>query len=213
MGARLLSASKLLLIMTLAGILGGCAFGRTYSYADTPIALQGIASGGTVAVGVQDARPYVISGGKRESFVGLMRGGFGNPFDVTTQSGGPLAVEMREAIMRALKARGIAAEAVTIPVSDTPAEAKRKLEQTKARRLALVAMREWKSDSMMSTDLHYDVTLTIFDESGNQLATNSIRGMDNLGSLGLAPNEGISRAAARKLDALFDDGKIVAALK
>jgi hypothetical protein len=214
MGARTLSVcSRFLIIATIAGILGGCAFGRTYSYADTPIGLQGVASAGTVAVGVQDARPYVTSGGKRESFVGLMRGGFGNPFDVTTQSGGPLAVEMRDAIVRALKARGVTAEAAVIQVSDSPASAKRKLEQTKARRLALVAMKEWKSDSMMSTDLHYDVTLTIFDESGNQLATNSIKGMDNLGGLGLSPNEGISRATARKLDTLFDDEKIVAALK
>jgi len=200
-------------MLLIAAMLGGCAFGRTYSYSDVPVGLQGVASAGTVAVGVQDARPYVLSGGKTDHFVGLMRGGFGNPFDVNTQSGGPLAVEIRDAIVRALKARSIAAEPVTIPSSDTVGAAKRRLEQAKARRLVLVTLREWKSDSMVNTDLHYDAMLIVFDEGGSQLATSSVKGMDNLGSLGLSPNEGIARAAARKIDALFDDEKVIAALR
>jgi hypothetical protein len=69
-------------------LLGGCAFGRTYSYSDVPIAMQAISSSGSVTVAVVDDRPYVLSGGKPDRFVGLMRGGFGNPFDVNTQSGG-----------------------------------------------------------------------------------------------------------------------------
>ena len=207
------SVMKWLGLLSLVAILGGCAFGRTYSYSDTPLGLQGVSSAGSVAVGVQDARPYVISGNKSESFVGLMRGGFGNPFDVNTQSGGPLAVEIRDAIVRALKARGISAEPVSVPVSDSASGAKRRLEDTKARRLALITLKEWKSDTMMGTDLHYDVTLTVFGENGRQLATNTIHGMDNLGNLGLSPNEGISRASARRLDSLFDDEKVLAALK
>ena len=204
---------KWLGLLTTLAILGGCAFGRTYSYSDTPMGLQGVSSSGSVAAGVQDARPYVISGNKPESFVGLMRGGFGNPFDVNTQSGGPLAIEMRDAVVRALKARGISAEAVAIPDTDSASGAKRRLEQAKARRLVLLTLREWKSDTMMSTDLHYDVTLSVFDDTGNQLASSSIHGMDNLGNLGLSPNEGISKASARKLDSLFDDDKVLAALK
>ena len=204
---------RLIATLLVAAALGGCAFGRTYSYADAPVRLQSVSSTGSVAVGVQDARPYVLSGSKTDHFVGLMRGGFGNPFDVNTQSGGPLAVEIRDAIVRALKARSIAAEPVAIPTSDTPGGAKRRLEQTKARRLVLVTLREWKSDSMINSDLHYDATLAIFDDGGNQLATSSIKGMDNLGNLGLSQNDGIARAAARKIDALFDDEKVTAALR
>jgi hypothetical protein len=37
--------------------------------------------------------------------------------------------------------------------------------------------------------------------------------MDNLGNLGLSPNEGIAKASARKLDQLFEDEKVIAALK
>jgi hypothetical protein len=207
------ATARLAALLSMLAILGGCAFGRTYSYSDVPIGMQGVSSAGTVAVGVQDARPYVVSGNKGESFVGLMRGGFGNPFDVNTQSGGPLAVEIRDAIVRSLKARGVAAAGVAIPVSDSDSGARQRLEAAEARRLVLVTLREWKSDTMMSTDLHYDLALAVYDDKGNALATHSIHGMDNLGNLGLSPNEGISRASAKKLDALFDDDKVLAALQ
>jgi hypothetical protein len=200
-------------VLAAASMLGGCAFGRTYSYADAPVALQGVASSGTVTVAVQDERPYVLSGGKSERFVGLMRGGFGNPFDVNTSSGGPLANEIRDAIVRAMKARGIAAQAIGAQPSDSMIAVKRRLSEAKPYRSVLVALKEWKSDTMMATDLHYDVTLMVFDAGGAELASSSIKGLDNLGNLGLSPNEGISRASARKLDQLFDDEKVIAALK
>lgn len=66
---------------------------------------------------------------------------------------------------------------------------------------------------MINTDLHYDVTLTVFDDRGNETATSTIKGLDNLGSLGVSPNDGISRATARKFGSLFDDDKVIAALK
>jgi hypothetical protein len=205
--------SKLAAVLAVVTVLGGCAFGRTYSYADAPVALQGVSSSGAVTVAVQDERAYVLSGGKSERFVGLMRGGFGNPFDVNTSSGGPLAGEIRDAIVRAMKARGIDARPVDAPLRDSMVAVKRRLAEPKPYRAVLVTLHEWKSDTMMSTDLHYDATLMVFDASGTQLASSSVKGLDNLGNLGLSPNEGISRASARKLDQLFDDEKIVAALK
>jgi hypothetical protein len=205
--------SKLFTTLTVAAILGGCAFGQQYSYSDVPIAMGSVSSAGTVALGVQDQRSYVLSGNKSERFVGLQRGGFGNPFDVTTASA-PLADEYRDAIARAMKARGIAVTPVTIAMRDPTSAAKQKVLDAKARRAVLVTMREWKSDTMMNTDLHYDVTLNVYDERGNQLAESTIKGMDNLGNLGLvSPREGISKVTAMKIDQLFDDEKVRAALK
>jgi len=204
---------KVAALLALAAVLAGCAFGRTYSYSDTPMSFRGLSSNGAVTVAVQDERPYVLSGGKSERFVGLMRGGFGNPFDVNTSSGGPLANEIRDAIVRAMKARGIDARPVRAQPGDSMVAVKHRLESPKPHRAVLVLLREWKSDTMMSTDLHYDVSLMVFDESGAELASSSIKGMDNLGSLGLSPNEGISRASAKKLDTLFDDERVIAALK
>ena len=194
-------------------LLGACAVGGTYNYADMPIAMQGVSTTGTIAIAVHDTRPYVLSGNKQPGFVGLARGGYGNPFDVATESGGPLAIEIRDALARALKARGATPMAVAIPHSDTNTAARAKLLETRAQRQVLLTLREWKTDTMMSTDLHYDTTLSVYDQSGNQLAHHSLKGMDALGNLGLSPKEGISKATAKKLDSLFDDSRIAGALR
>ena len=60
--------------VAVAALLGGCAVGGTYNYSEMPIAMQGISTTGTVAIAVHDTRPYVISGGKQPTFVGLARG-------------------------------------------------------------------------------------------------------------------------------------------
>jgi hypothetical protein len=211
--ARVSSVFHLVAILALASVLGGCAFGRTYSYTDAPVAMQGISSSGTVAVGVHDARPYVTSGSKPERFVGLMRGGFGNPFDVNTQSGSPLALEMRDALTSALKGKGINVSPMVIKYSDSAGNAKRALLASNTRRAVLLTLSEWKSDTMMNTALHYDVTLAVMDEKGELLASNKLKGVDNLGGLGLSPGSGVSASFVRKVETLFEDEKVIAALK
>ena len=201
-------------LLSIAVLVGACAIGRTYNYSQPSLGLATVSSSGTVALAVQDLRSYVMSGGKPETFVGLMRGGFGNPFDVNTQSGAPLAIDMRNAIERSLAAKGIKVQPVPIPKTAGIAEAKGTLAKTGARRQLLVTMREWKTDTMVNTDLHYDVTAEVMDEKGAVLGTSVIRGMDNLGSLGLfSPEEGVAAVFARKFDALLQDEKILAALR
>jgi hypothetical protein len=205
---------RILLLVLSALALCGCAFGRTYSYADAPINIPGPgASSQSMALAVQDRRPYVLSGNKPVAFVGLMRGGFGNPFDVNTGSGRPLADEMRDALAKALKAKGFAVTTVGVNPSDSGDSARRRLAETGAKRSALVTFAEWKSDSMMNTDVHYDVVLVVLDEKGAPLATNSLKGMDNIGSAGLDPSLSVTQTFARKAESLFDDPKVISALR
>ena len=51
---------------------------------------------------VQDFRPYVLNGDEEPGFVGLQRGGYGNPFDVTTLTGRPMTEDMAEAMVKGL---------------------------------------------------------------------------------------------------------------
>jgi hypothetical protein len=74
------------------------------------------------AVGVQDRRPYVISGNKDEHFVGLSRGGYGNPFDVTTASGKALADEFAGAIANGLRRND--ASVTVVRITPTPHHSK-----------------------------------------------------------------------------------------
>ena len=154
-----------------------------------------------------------FSGNKPAIFVGLMRGGFGNPFDVNTSSGRPLAEEMREALTKALKAKGFAVTAVTVAPADSGDAARRRLAETGARRSALVTFSEWKSDSMMNTDVHYDVVLVVLGREGQPHRQQLIKGTDNIGSAGLDPTPSVINAYARKMETLFDDPKVIAALR
>lgn len=199
-------------IIAPALILGGCAFGQSanYSAASMNIPAPAAASSVSIAIAVHDRRPYVLSGGKPERFIGLIRGGFGNPFDANTTSGAPLASEMRDAIFRALKDKGYTVSAVNVSPRDAQISAREKLIATGSKRLAMVTLTEWKSDTMYNTELHYDVTLAIFNEKGEQLATNTLRGKDNIGTGGLRAT---MNAYPRKIEALFDDPKVAAALK
>jgi hypothetical protein len=200
-------------VLASAFILGGCAVGQKYQYSDVSIPLTRVSSDGPVGVGVHDVRPYVVSGGKPEAFVGLLRGGYGMPFDVTTESGKPMTTDVRDAIVKAMQKKGLTVTPVAISPRDSASKAKSALVATNAKKLVLVTINEWKTDSIMNTELIYDVTLAVLDGKGEQLAVNRVNGSDNLGSLGMTPHAGVSAAFARKFDAIFDDDKIIAALR
>ena len=111
---------SILITIALAIITGGCAIGvkHDYTYADPNWDVQ---TDKTVAVAVHDRRSYIVDNNKTPDFVGLSRGGWGNPFDVVTASGKPLAADMTTAVVNGLKARNIKAEAVTIAPAQGPA--------------------------------------------------------------------------------------------
>ena len=86
---------KVVVALLLALTVSACAIGNQHQYA-------GVAPNVTaqtnlpLAIGVQDRRLYILDGTKTEDFVGVQRGGFGNPFDVTTATDGPLAADIRD---------------------------------------------------------------------------------------------------------------------
>ena len=139
-----------------------------------------------------------------------MRGGFGNPFDVKTTSGQPMAFEMREAMVSSMRAKGIDVKAVTVSPDDSSDRVQRALIATGAGRLVLVTLTEWKSDTMLNTTLIYDATILVMNEKGVELARAHSNGRDNIGP---SPHSSVGPAFSRKFEALFDDEKIVQALK
>jgi hypothetical protein len=148
-------------LATLLLTLGGCAVGNRYDYGSSITGLP-VSGSGKLAVSVVDARPYVLSGDKKPDFVGLQRGGFGNPFDVRTESGQPLATEMRDAIAKALQQQGFSVVGAT-------EAAPRKLE---------LRVLEWKTDVMVKMKTTYDLQLSVFDANGALLAQSKTKGED-----------------------------------
>jgi hypothetical protein len=62
-------------------MLSGCGNMYRINYSNIKADLQ-YSGSRSVAVGVLDQRPYILSGQSDPRYVGTMRGGYGNPFDL-----------------------------------------------------------------------------------------------------------------------------------
>ena len=207
---------KYLVVGMVAALSAGCAVGNKHGYSAVRPEL-GVQGNRSVAVAAQDARPYVVSGSKAPDFVGLQRGGFGNPFDVTTESGKPLVEDIAATVVLSLERKGFKSTAVKVAPSGTRADVRTLFAQTGSERIALLVFREWKSDTYQNTALHYDVTLYVYDNAGKELAVNRINGRDNLGGSAWNPPEhakgAIPVAFTRKLEELFASDAVAKSLR
>jgi hypothetical protein len=205
-----------LAIIVLASALAGCAVGNKHTYSvQTPT--FAVSGDRAVAVATEDSRPYVLSKDKGPEFVGLSRGGFGNPFNTTTESGRPLADDFSATIARSLEMKGFKSTVVRVAAPLSAADARAFVASSGAERLALVSINEWKSDTYMSTSLQYDVALRVYDANGSQLAVNRIAGNDDLGGSAMNPpahaRAAVPAAYKRKLEELFASEAVMTSLR
>jgi hypothetical protein len=205
-----------LLVISLILIFGsGCAVGNKHQYAGAAPNLM-VETSYATAVAVQDQRSYVLDGGKSASFVGVQRGGFGNPFDVTTESGKALASDMCETIVAALKRKNVAATLMDIPQKATDTDAKQLMLTVPADRLLLFKLIEWKADTYQNTALMYDVRLSVFDSAGTLMAENARQGRDDLGGSFMNPpahaKTAVPSAFRRIFESLLNEPRVLAAL-
>lgn len=212
-----MTIARALTAFVMLGLAGsGCAVGNRYAY--STVVLEPTLSGsGPLGVATQDRREYVLSGNKGPQFVGLQRGGYGNPFDVRTSTGRPLAEDMTTAIVAALAKRGFQPVAVTVAPGADAAEVRRALFKDGAERGLLLTLVEWKSDTYVGVGLPYDITLAVLDKAGTVLAEKRMNGRDDLGGSFWNPpshaKEAVPRAFKAKLDALLSDAAIAGALR
>lgn len=205
---------KIFWVIVLGLLVEGCAIGNTHRY-DLGDAAFRVNSDKTVAVTTVDLRPYVLSGDKGPSFVGLQRGGFGNPFNVNTSSGRPLAEDMTTSIVAALEKSNVRALAVTTPTNTQEAGARDLLLAAEADRFILFLVREWKADTYLNTGLPHDVTLKVLQRDGTELAEKTLNGRDNLGASMVPADARVHTEAAfrHKLEAAINDPGVAAALQ
>lgn len=206
---------RAIFVTVILGILTtGCAIGvkHDYSYPEANWAVQ---TDKSVAVAVHDRRSYIVNGNKTPDFVGLSRGGWGNPFDVVTVSARPLAADMSTAVTNGLKARNISVREVAISPKLSPVEARKAMAASGAARALLIELQEWKTDTYVATRLLYRVRAFVLGADGKELAKTEINGTEGLGS-DLIPSETgklVAPAYREKLNRIFKDPYIVDALK
>jgi hypothetical protein len=200
-------------IILIVGLLMGCAVLR-YNYSSV---VGDLSASGNQSIGVatHDQRPYVLSGNKGPNIVGLIRGGFGNPLNVTTASGAPLADDMTKVIVSSLSRKGFKTKAIVTSHTDSAESVLEKLKVTQGENLVLLTLYEWKSNSYMKTGLYYDANLKIFDVNGETLAESNIKGEDNLGgSMNILKYSKIMlpEALKKKIEELFNNPNVANAL-
>lgn len=200
-------------VIAMSVLASGCAVGNQYDYrmANLPMSVKGQAK---VGVSVAESRPYVLSGNKSGNFVGLQRGGFGNPFDVSTQSGRALVEDMNESLSKSLAARGFSVVSLDATITGMQSVT-RAAEKNGLLRVVVLDVKEWKSDAMMQLTMHHDLVLGVYDAKGNRLAeARSAR----TGQIGSASFQNANAAAARGefervVGGLFEDAAVKEALQ
>lgn len=198
----------------LSVLVGGCAIGNTHRY-DLGDAAFKVKSDKSVAVASLDMRPYVRSGHKTASFVGLMRGGFGNPFDVTTGSGRPLAQDVTTSLVASFTKSNMKATAVNVAPTASESAARETLLKSGADRFILFLIREWKTDTFVNTGLIHDVSLKVLGKEGAELAEKTLKGREELGGL-MVPADArghAEKAFRRKLEEAVNDPRVTEALR
>ncbi len=162
--------SRLVALAVAFVMLVGCAYGRKIDYAHSYPVLPTVPAQ-AVEVQVTDVRPYVLSGNKEGTFVGLMRGSYYIPYDVNTRSGKPLAHDLQAALVGGFERKGVPAQVAE--ASETAASKSGAL-------LLAVSVHEWKSEAAIGQILTYSLRAELIDQAGQRLATAQASGSDRV---------------------------------
>jgi uncharacterized lipoprotein YajG len=141
------------LALTLFAVIAtGCVAGQSIKIDHEPeeVALEKKTI--SVSVKVDDARSFVRSGDEPSNYIGQYRAGFGNPWNVTTESGRPLADLFADDIEEELVNLGFA------------------IGQNDADKQLRVKIAEWNFDSYINAEIWYEVYVRALDARGAELA-------------------------------------------
>ena len=194
---------RLVVLLFGVSLLYGCI---KYAYSVTGVVPEfGPGGTGAVAVASQDLRDYVVSGRNVPQLVGVVRGGFGNPVYMKTDSGRPLAEEMGEVISAALEKKGFRTQSVTVSPTEAMPQVQQKLVDSGADKLIHFQIKKWKSDTYNRIRLEYNLSASVMDRSGRLLAEKEISGDDNLGGAGFNIVTGTRKKVPEAFKEIMED--------
>lgn len=200
------TAQRFFLFTLLAFTISACAgVKHPYLAADPQLPLLPV---GSVALAVEDARPYIINEDKPSSFVGVTRTGT-NVYDAYTASGKPFARDVYLVIERALREKGL-----NVHQADKASLANGGFAGEKGLK---VTINDWKSDTAIKTDLTYNLLLEVVSPTGRTISESRISGKEYLGTNVAiptnVPKEKAPIVLARKLEELFESSQVNKALQ
>ncbi|MDO9041179.1 MAG: hypothetical protein Q7U64_02405 [Desulfocapsaceae bacterium] len=162
-----------IMLLFIPVFLSGCgahsAINRTENYINAWPNIT-YTSNKNIVIGVIDKRPYIVNGNNKPSYIGLMRGGFNNPWYMNTESGKPLADDLVEAAASGFKNAGINAEHVKLTFDMDQQTINNNLVLKKSYKKVLIKINEWQSDTYQNTVFLYDLTAEVYNEEGAMVA-------------------------------------------
>jgi len=216
---RKIGGSLFFLLIGIVLISTSCAVNQKYTVtqADPDFKFSGT---NVISVGVQDQREPVVSQRNKPQLSGIIRGGWGNPFYVTTTSGRPLAEDMCIVLSNALNKKGYQAIRVSLAPGDAYNDVLKRLSEKGAPQAVFLSFKEWKPDlgAGGNLGLNYDFKLQVVDSSGNVRAEKHLSGHDHLGKIkGMGflkvYEKRVSDAFQQKLEEMFNSPDMVEAMK
>ena len=139
--------------------LSGCVAGQTINmdYADSQQAESKIYQG-DILVTVNDDRPYILNGDKDPSYIGHYRAGFGNTWDVKTDSEEPLGKVISRDLQHKLQSLGF-----------------RVVSEGANNKVLTISILDWNFDAYMNGKYWIDCVVQVHDNKGNTLATHQVK--------------------------------------
>jgi hypothetical protein len=118
-----------------------------------------------------DQRQFILNKESPDTYVGMVRGGYGNPFNATTLSGLPFADDVSQCVCNSLISKGYKAKIVSVKFDLTEQEVIEGLLSETEDRALLVLIQKWESDSFLNLNVGYDLVLKVIAKDGTILAT------------------------------------------
>ena len=166
-------------------------------------------------MGVVENRDYVLTGDKKPDFIGLQRGGFGNPFDVTTASGEAFTNDLADALEKGLRDSGFTVTRLQV-ASPGASVVQAEIGKNGESRNIVLTVNEWKTDIYMDMNLHFDLFLEIVSRDGQILASNRISGEEKVSGAAMSADKNsrlAESALETKIGRLFNKPEIINALR
>lgn len=204
------------LMLLMGSLMGGCAVGNKYMIADVQAQLEATGKY-SVVVASLDQRKFIIDKTSPDTYVGMVRGGYGNPFNATTVSGLPFSDDVGQSICNALIRRGFKATLVSVTHDSTEEKVLERLLANKKDRALLVTIQKWESDSFVNLNVGYDLTLKVVAKDGTILATAqakddvSVPGNIWIGSLEMSKTE-VPNIFKKSIESLLNNPSVVKVL-
>ena len=210
------SFTRLALILLIGSLLGGCAIGNKYMIADVPAQFEATGKY-SVVVASLDQRKFIIDKTNPDTYVGMVRGGYGNPFNATTVSGLPFSDDVGQSICNALTRKGFKATLVPVTFDLTEKKVIERLLSKKEDRALLVLIHKWESDSFVNLNVGYDLILKVIAKDGTILATAQAKDDVNVpgsiwaGSVEMAKTE-VPNIFKKSIESLLNNPDVVKVL-